>query len=266
MTCLEVIQEHIPTDTTQRPKFCHRAVCRATWKDNPICARCRKPLWGKLHPATRYHEECRLGCYFCGGHIPTPQTTKREYILQPLYCSKSCRNAAWEGQPLPTCPQCEQPVDFEDSSTTWRNPPLFHNKCNPQSRRQRKLAYVNKDREFDYWSEVYTLRYTIPDQELLNELTGLPHPPPRPFTKGQVFEDDTPDPDYAPMIGANAFEWEIVDTHPLKPREKVDPYNRPWEVKQKHWEHDFGPYAARYVMYIPWHEGDMMIDLNPTKR
>lgn len=151
VTCLTVIADHDPRTTNQRPKYCKNPACRKAWNDRPICGRCREPMQRPFHSAQRFHEWCRDGCAFCGKDLPLhPKDFDREVTHQPkrmdtaldhLYCSKECRNAAWADQPMPICPYCNSPTEFNPKAKIWRNPPLYHDECRPDGREYRKRIY-----------------------------------------------------------------------------------------------------------------------------
>lgn len=150
--CLEIIWEHDP-HSNQRPKFCKNSQCRFDWKQNPICCRigCRGPM-PEYKTGQRYHEDCALGCFYCGGELfLRPSTSRRpNSTLQNIYCSKSCRTAAWEGQPMPNCLICGEPTDF--GQTVLRNPPAMHHHCRPDNSLGKRRRYREKmDDDHDFW-------------------------------------------------------------------------------------------------------------------
>lgn len=199
VTCLEVIWSH-DTAARQRPKFCNKAMCRAIWKDNPICVRCRTSLPRPFHSATRYHEDCAVGCAYCGGFLMHHErTTHRKHVLRDLYCSTTCRDAAWEGQPLPICPACEQPVPMPEEPQVIRNPPAYHHDCRPDSKKVLSSLEVNRTVErWDLSAHYYrTTRKTYtpfeeprltPDgPEIPFDFTVLPRTPDHTGQKGGIY-------------------------------------------------------------------------------
>lgn len=179
VTCLEIIQTH-DTHKHQRPKFCEKLQCRQEWKNKPICCRpgCRGPLtitW----PAQRYHEGCNVGCEWCGKELflrSGSQAKIRKNPLQDIYCSAECRDSAWEGQPMPICPECQQPTAFnEGKNAAMRNPPALHSKCNPQdkgNKKRRVAERMNEEDSFWYAFRKVTYRPTFHPARNFDERGG----------------------------------------------------------------------------------------------
>lgn len=266
VTCNTVIATHDPTKTHQRPKFCDDPVCRAIYKKNPVCVRCHGPIT-LGHMSQRYHEGCAEGCKFCGGAFDNTTVSvhrpKRTKVLPPTYCSKECRNNAWADQPMPTCPACELPVTFDQDAFIYRDPPLYHHGCRPDSARHRRKRMVSRVRETSDFAYTYRKAHECPDGFTI-PLTR-PRPPPVPWDLDLLCElpeypPDGPDEwwdDYLheePSRGSWALERDIVDTHPDKPlRERVSDYSRNEDV-----------YRRKYVMVEPWANPQGTYDLNPT--
>lgn len=136
----------------QHPKFCGSSKCKEKYKKKPICGRCHKPLQpdpttGKIHSATRFHEQCYLGCKVCGGPLQirrNQKIVKGGHRLQNIYCSTKCQDHAWEGQPMPKCDKCGEPTRLpgRDEITgnldgkALRNPPKRHPECMPKATKE----------------------------------------------------------------------------------------------------------------------------------
>lgn len=277
VTCMEVIMDHDPTSTTQRPKYCKNPECRRTWKEHPICGRCRRPLPRPFRSAQRYHEHCRDGCAYCGQELPLhprdyderiKEDTKRlNSALDYLYCSKNCRNIAWSDQSMPNCPQCDTPTEFNPAARIWRNPPLYHDECRQDSaewrrRRKNQKAMFFLEYERHQICRQATLLTDKLDYHNCREHYPFPIPPPTdlhptiPTTEHPTFYMDISYDEYHPNEDLASGGWlQREDDHPFKPVHE--------EVSRYHMNH---AYIGNRGLMLPWLEVLSYLDKSTGKQ
>jgi hypothetical protein len=279
--CMDIIEEYDTHSLGTTPKFCldpdGTKQCREWYRLKPICGRCRLPLPRRGDPgfaaARRYHESCRLGCAFCGGGIPEPSiepqaaSSTRERRQLPTYCSRDCRDSAWQGQPMPTCPACGETVDFEPKAHVWRNPPLYHGRCNPTSRSARRGAMKKNQDSKTFFIKLWVSKYRVPLRLAerfpppFEKATALNEPLPidplgrqwdEQYWMGEVWDGAEYgwDHDHVPRLYLTEHELEQHPYHPGEPR--IPRYDLEWRTKQEHWSSNVNPYSAKYAMNLPW--------------
>lgn len=201
----------------------------------------------------------------------------REFVLEPIYCTRECRDAAWADQPLPVCPVCEQPVPFggrkdgRDDSKVPRNPPAYHHECRPDSRRAKVALYTERNVERAQFHAEYERRNRAAYQPFDPRFT-----PPRPPHVPSELDLLCAHPDIEPYElqwdepsrGSCASDWWVDGKLPGAPLyERVQPYDAEWEdTYDEEGELVRNPYSGLYVMLTPWAEEGEARRLNPTHK